>query len=107
MAKSTQAEPGGQRGEVLSATIDLASLDTIARPREGTAYVLVEHRESLLSEIRLWIDDVQFEFAVVDPVYGTVEPQGGSVTESGWPLPLVRAVLDRVGVGLLEAADPR
>lgn len=106
MAKSTQSDPGGPSGEVLSATIDLASLDTIARLREGTAYVLLELRESLLSEIRLWIDDVQFEFAVVDPVYGTVEPKDGTVKESGWPLPLVRAVLDRVGVGLLEAADP-
>ncbi|QLD90534.1 hypothetical protein HWV07_16425 [Natronomonas salina] len=107
MAKSTQSDPGRPSGEVLSATIDLASLDTIARPHDGTAYVLLELRESLLSEVRLWIEDVQFEFAVVDPVYGTVEPMGGSVTGRGWPLPLVRAVLDRVGVGLLEAADPR
>lgn len=69
--------------------------------------MLLELRESLLSEVRFWIDDVQFEFAVVDPIYGTVEPKVGPMTERGWPRPLVRAVLDRVGVGLLEATDPR
>ena len=52
-------------------------MDTVARPREGTAYVLLELRASLLSEIHLWIADAQFEFAVVDPVYGTVEPKAG------------------------------
>lgn len=103
MAESPTDPRGGR--EFLSATIDLESLDTIARPREGTAYVLVELRESLLHEVRLWIEDAGLEFAVVDPVMGTVEPRGGGLQESSWPFPLVRALLDRVGVGL-EATRP-
>ena len=91
--------------EFLSATIDLESLDTIARPREGTAYVLVELRESLLAEVRLWIEDAGLEFAVVDPVMGTVEPRGGALETDAPPFPLVRALLDRVGVGL-QATRP-
>lgn len=106
MPQSTSTDATAPEREVLSATIDLESLDTIARPHEGTAYVMLELRASLLAECRLWFGDVALEFAVVDPVLGTVEPRGGCVEESAWPFPLVRAVLDRVGVGLLEGDDP-
>lgn len=103
MAESTATDATRVGREVLSATIDLETLDTIARPHEGTAYVMLELRESLLAECRLWIGDVPLAFAVVDPALGTVEPRGGAVEESAWPFPLVRAVLDRVGVGLVES----
>jgi hypothetical protein len=98
------AESTADRREFLSATIDLESLDTIARSREGTAYAILELRESLLYDVRLWIGDAGLEFAVVDPVMGTVEPRGGDLAESDWPYPLVRALLDRVGVGLQAGA---
>jgi hypothetical protein len=102
MADATPTRGTAADREVVRATIDLASLDTIARPREGTAYVLVELEASLLGDVALWLDDARFEFDVVDPVLGTVEPRGGEVPPDPWPRPLVRATLDRVGVGLLE-----
>lgn len=100
MARSAPTGRTASDREVVSATIDLASLDTIARPREGTAYAMIELEGTLLRDVGLWLDEAQFEFAVVDPVLGTVEPRGGSVRRSSWPFPLVRSVLDRVGVGL-------
>lgn len=106
MAESSTTDPTRQGHEFLSATIDLESLDTIARSQEGTAYVLVELRDSLLHEVRLWIEDAGLEFSVLDPVMGTVEPRGGALEASGWPFPLVRALLDRVGVGLQADARP-
>lgn len=101
MAESTATDATCVGREVLSATIDLATLDTIARTHEGTAYVMLDLRESLLAECRLWIDDVALEFAVDDPVLGTVEPRDSAVEGSDVPATLVRAVLDRVGVGLV------
>lgn len=120
MAETSATGPTRGGREYLSATIDLESLDTIARPHEGTAYVLLELRESLLADVVLWLGDVRLEFSVVDPALGTVEPRDGTVEPRGrtveprgetlaadaWPLPLVRAVLDRVGVGLLERSRP-
>lgn len=103
MARPIQTEPTTPEREVVSATIDLATLDTIVRPRDGTGYVMFELEGTLLRDVRLWLDEVRFEFAVVDPVLGTVEPRGGSIRRSSWPFPLVRTVLDRVGIGLLEA----
>lgn len=106
MAESTATDATREGREFLSATIDLDSLDTIARPHGGTAYVLLELRESLLADVGLWLGDARLEFSVVDPVLGTVEPRDGTVAGSAWPLPLVRAVLDRVGVGLQERPRP-
>ena len=87
----------------MSATIDLATLETIVRPRDGTAHVTFELEGTLLRDVGLRLDGARFEFAVVDPVLGTVEPRGGSIRRSSRPFPLVRTVLDRVGIGLLEA----
>jgi len=102
MAQPSPTDPAVPEREVMSATIDVSTLDLITPNVEGTAYVTIELEDSLLRSVTLWLDETRFDFSVVDPVLGTVEHCGGSIQHTSWPLPLVRTVLDRVGIGLLN-----
>ena len=96
-------DPAGDR-EVVGATVELASLESVARAR-GTAHVLIELEASLLADVTLWLEGDRLGFDVVDPVRGTVTPRG-ALAGSPWPFPLVRTVLDRAGVRLLPEGHP-
>lgn len=100
MAHPVPADPTAER-EVVGATVELAPLETIARPRRGTAHVLIELEATLLEDVTLWLAGDRLEFTVVDPVRGTVTVRGDTLGRSQWPFSLVRTVLDRVGVRLL------
>lgn len=102
MARSTPMETTGSDQEVMTMTIELSSLNLITQPYDGTAHVTLELKDSLLQDVSLSLENTRVGFTVVDPVYGIVEHRAGEIQQHPLPYPVMRSLLDQVGVGLLK-----